>query len=516
MRVFVSSRMDEVREERTVAQSALLSGGHVPMMFETEPAWDELRRRLNEMMSLSGAFVGLYSVTLGNRGENILMLTPIEYELYYFTTGLLLSSIAKHAGWQANETVRDLQELAHLAGVPALGASELASKNTGLFRPYETMEQGQRLLLVRWREVLWRCMGAVEELEDGKDFVHGILRRRVVLLRRRAVSEWPISDRLFRVLEPWERAGCMRHFDRPDELHAILVSSFRPEDSPSKQVEKGVPKIYKMAVPCFPNTRGIVWAAANTAFRMGLNIESMWMEPPDGCPSCPTSTGSDGRGKRRDGTPSIAFRVADQYGGRTVRRDLLLDTYRNNVAPEGRALFGNGSSDAKGQTIRSAIMASELCESDLSVPRPGVPTKGAKDPCLETLNCIRKRADGLGQGEIVLMVCHRNVPGILAAVARAVAVLGWTITCGTMFPTWHPLLEFKESHLVYHRAREVQTMFLRLAQAKSGGPGGSRTVPVCRNASGADDRRSLLEFSVAYIMGVERAIVLERPTDRAG
>ncbi|MBN1297884.1 DUF4062 domain-containing protein [bacterium] len=81
--VFISSRINELISERTVAYRACFEEGLTPVMFETEPI-EDVKRTIDSMLDVSDHFLGLFFHTVGAPQFSLNGMTPIEYEICRF------------------------------------------------------------------------------------------------------------------------------------------------------------------------------------------------------------------------------------------------------------------------------------------------------------------------------------------------------------------------------------------------------------------------------------------------
>lgn len=82
-KVFISSRIEELRHERDTAYAACFERGFLPLMFEVEPI-EDLKLTIDQMVDNADYFLGIYFHTVGSPHFNLMSLTPIEYELCRF------------------------------------------------------------------------------------------------------------------------------------------------------------------------------------------------------------------------------------------------------------------------------------------------------------------------------------------------------------------------------------------------------------------------------------------------
>lgn len=82
-RVFISSRIEELRHERATAYRSIFEKGLLPLMFEVEPI-EDLKKTIDHMVDNADYFLAIYFHTVGSPNFNLMSLTPIEYELCRF------------------------------------------------------------------------------------------------------------------------------------------------------------------------------------------------------------------------------------------------------------------------------------------------------------------------------------------------------------------------------------------------------------------------------------------------
>jgi predicted amino acid-binding ACT domain protein len=86
MKVFVSSRMNEMPLERKAAIDSLHDAGHTPLYIETQPEiTDENdKREMDSLIDQAEALVSLHYLSEGSASERLGHLTPIQYEFDQF------------------------------------------------------------------------------------------------------------------------------------------------------------------------------------------------------------------------------------------------------------------------------------------------------------------------------------------------------------------------------------------------------------------------------------------------
>ena len=86
MRVFVSSRMDELARERKVAIDYLHAAGHTPLYIETEPLkrTKAARARMDHLLEQADALVLIYYLSRGSSQSALDVRTPIQFEYETF------------------------------------------------------------------------------------------------------------------------------------------------------------------------------------------------------------------------------------------------------------------------------------------------------------------------------------------------------------------------------------------------------------------------------------------------
>ena len=86
MKIFISSRIDELRRERKAAVDSVHFAGHEPVYIEAEPFAkdDKAKRAMDRMLSRSEALLSIAYMSLGHTSDILNDLTPIQYELRKF------------------------------------------------------------------------------------------------------------------------------------------------------------------------------------------------------------------------------------------------------------------------------------------------------------------------------------------------------------------------------------------------------------------------------------------------
>lgn len=88
MKIFVSSRMEELRMERKIAIDNIHFAGHTPLYIETEPMVKDQKAKIvmDSLVHSADALVSIHYLSEGRKEPILNNLTPIEYELKEFLT----------------------------------------------------------------------------------------------------------------------------------------------------------------------------------------------------------------------------------------------------------------------------------------------------------------------------------------------------------------------------------------------------------------------------------------------
>lgn len=86
MKIFVSSRMLELSNERKIAVDSLHFAGHTPLYIETEPEVKDLdaKKAMDSLLNSADAFLLIYYLSEGKLEPILNRLTPIQYEYKVF------------------------------------------------------------------------------------------------------------------------------------------------------------------------------------------------------------------------------------------------------------------------------------------------------------------------------------------------------------------------------------------------------------------------------------------------
>jgi len=229
---FISSRMDELIEERRVAYHTFVVSGFHPLMFETEPV-ENLKRSIDEMLEAADCFTGLYFATIGTHNYELNYMTPIEYELAYF--------IAKYC---------DRRE-----------------ENGCRFKPKEKecLEEIRRNLTLHYHhdelKQLTFCGSAMEEAK-----------KRIFIFNKQFCDEKAMSPHLLALLLGLQMSG-FKHCDFKTKWHlGKAISSNLEKLQAEKAGSKEKLSWYQIEYEGF-DFPGLLYTIAETAFRLGLNLE---------------------------------------------------------------------------------------------------------------------------------------------------------------------------------------------------------------------------------------------------
>lgn len=467
--LFVSSRMDELREDRATAQRGILSLEARPLMFEFEPPWNILKKELDKMLSLCDGFVGLYHVTAGNRGPNIHMLTPIEYELYYFVTDWFVQRTGR---FSKSDERKELNEIWKIIGV-----DQESSPSDRLLPPEE------RAHIHGWRRAI---ASALTWYEKSRSNDLDMLKESVHLYRRRSATEWTESFRLRQLLEPWDRLGFLTTYDTQPELFHLVVrdlSPLCPKHRHRGRVGDRKLKLWSFTVGEPPDIPGVVWAASDLAWRHGANVVALHSIP------------GNREARIRFIVEPNASRISDKkFFERMSEMSKKLGATAAKVAEQ----IGRVKTPGKELTQEKLRKKIEEALGSLVVTEYPQTEEELGNRCQESLHDdlwqIREQST-----QVLLVAYHRNVPGILQAMAQIIAMDRWSILKVVMFPKWSngSLPRQMLENLHYVRDDSVQTTFMVLEWLEAVG-------------NDLDRDAKVLEFDLVDLIGVEWVSVFVR------
>ena len=183
LKIFVSSRMDEMHQARKVVVEAIHSAGHTPIYMEIEP-WNETteKEQMDTLLNGADAFILLHHLTAGSTRDALKTepngppLTPIEYEFRCFRKqneeGRILvlgQDIKSGSGGavQPEGRLTDLlAEIQSLAGEKPNLTSDIEALNAIIMRTFNGIhakgESKSRWETLHQRVIQW--LGLVERL----------------------------------------------------------------------------------------------------------------------------------------------------------------------------------------------------------------------------------------------------------------------------------------------------------------------------------------------------------------
>lgn len=496
--VFVSSRMDELREDRATAQKGICQAGCRPLMFEIEPSWDDLKNELDNIMERSDAFVGLYFTTAGHRGENIHMFTPVEYELYYFATRKIFKLAPELAKLPENgndDSTKDsdvdeqIKKKKICFGnlkkiIDIIGAGGDSCIKNG--RPHSLLSTEERGRVHSWRRSL---TDAIEWLQKNDIEVFIKLRKAVRLFRRRSSNEWAGSVRLHQFLSFWEINGFVKIYDTQQELYCSVLREMKEINytnlSEWYENQKGVSNIAKFTIKEDKETRGIIWSVAEILFQAGANIISAYSDK--------------------------------------QKLNFYLELYDDHVDRERfSSKISNIINENKKELVIEKVADFLGCEAESKEleKRIGKALENANpkrvDETVDQLqtNCEKRLRDReqwqCNDNDIILVAYHRNVPGVLQAMTRTIATHRWTVKNIVMFPNWwgRGFSDGIFRDLTNIRSNYTQTTILRLSRLKN-----SEKSVESKEKQDLEILGAELEFSLVDLTGIERVLIFHHKID---
>ncbi|RJO63043.1 MAG: DUF4062 domain-containing protein [Myxococcales bacterium] len=380
--IFISSRMDELADERRIAYNACHDKGLCPLMFETEPI-EELKNTLNKMVDRSEFFLGVYFATIGTHNRELEDLTPIEYELARFianqcpTRGCCTGKKQREGAKFPDCCLKDVRRY-------------LTLHNEDLFCPRNaTTSQGAKNKSDR------KGNPGLPEIPPPCDRAISLSKGKIFLYYKGFTSEQAMSVHLSTLLLGTQLLGFHHHdFLTKWELYTIIARDFRFSSKKNTLAKPSEDFFYlHFKGEDYP---GQLHVLAEAAFNLGLNIVNLIQ-----------------RNFRRDNKAEILFSFRPYHPSVT-----------NGSNPEAYKELFRGAIESvqkieeKNQTEKSAEIFSLMIAGLIKRSKVHTPAYITE----QKINVLFKSKERT-KGFLYVRVYHLDVPGILARITRILS--GW-------------------------------------------------------------------------------------------